>query len=111
MIAPGTVETLGLRLPFQHNDVTTHLFLSCFGAQAVLVGTILYVAELSPNAFLTFGLVGSIPFFLFDWYFYFVEPIFTGFILLDVFGNLGILFCGVQGYRLKKRELAHNTIA
>ena len=112
VVAPGNVEGLMLRPEYQHQDATTHVLLGCFGAQAILAGTLLYLADLSPSAFLMFGLIGSIPFYIFfNWYFYFVQPMFTSLMLVDVLGNTGILCCGIAGYYLKKRELAFNAIA
>ena len=87
------------------NQAVNFVFLiGCFGAQAVLCGTIIATAEFKPQTFLIFGLIGSVPFFVFNAYFYFVVPIFTDWMLLDFAGNLGILACGLLGYRLSKAE-------
>ena len=63
-------------------------------------------ADFRPSTFLIFGLIGSLPFFVFNIYFYFVAQIFTDWMLLDVIGNVGILACGLIGSRLKASELA-----
>jgi hypothetical protein len=38
--------------------------MDCFGAQAVLTGTIIWTARFTPTTFLVFGLGGSIPLFV-----------------------------------------------
>lgn len=102
---PSVVEELVLKPEYQHGSITTALFIGCFGAQAVLAGTVIALSDFRPHTFLVFGLIGSLPFFVFNWYFYFVAQIFTDWMLLDFVGNLTILACGVGGYILKKREL------
>lgn len=52
-----------------------------------------------------FGLVGSLPFFIFNWYFVFVVKMFTSLMLIDFVGNLGILVCGIVGFYLRRSEL------
>jgi hypothetical protein len=52
-----------------------------------------------------FGLIGSLPFFLFNFYYVFVVPIFSSWMILDVVGNLGILVLGLAGWRLRSREV------
>jgi hypothetical protein len=83
------------------------VFIACFGAQAVLCGALIWFAKFTPKTFLAFGVLGSVPFFAFNVYFYFIEPIFTRWMLLDFAGNLAILACGLWGWRLSKREGFH----
>jgi len=106
LLAPHSVERLVLKPEFQHLSQTSALLMGCFGAQAVLAGILIAVSTFSPRAFLVFGLAGSIPFFIFNWYFVYVAKMFTPFMLIDFAGNLGILSCGLIGYWLRKRELA-----
>ncbi len=102
---PGVVEQLGFKPEYRHGSATTALLIGCFGAQAVLVGAIIALSEFRPHTFLVFGLIGSLPFFAFNWYFYFVAQMFTHWMLLDFVGNLIILACGVGGFYLKRREI------
>jgi len=106
MIYPGTVEALALRPEFYIGTDASRLFLSCFGAQAVLCGIVILTSRFEPRTFLIFGLLASIPFFVFNYYFYFVREMFTQWMLLDFVGNAGILACGVIGYKLSKKESA-----
>ncbi len=102
---PGVVEQLGFKPEYQHASATTALLIGCFGAQAVLVGVIIALSEFRPHTFLVFGIIGSLPFFVFNWYFYFVAQMFTDWMLLDFVGNLTILACGVGGFYLKRKEI------
>ncbi|KAA3638285.1 MAG: hypothetical protein DWP95_12990 [Proteobacteria bacterium] len=104
LLMPATVEWLVLKPDYYIGNVSSHLLLGCFGAQAVLVGTVILSARFKASTFLIFGLVGSVPFFVFNFYFYFIKEMFTDWMLLDFVGNLGILLCGIWGYRLSKQE-------
>lgn len=106
LLDPHGVERLVLKPDYQHLSATSALFLGCFGAQAILGGTVIALSRFSPRTFLIFGLVGSVPFFVFNWYFVYVAQMFTEFMLIDFVGNLGILTCGLAGYVVRKRELA-----
>ncbi|MGI9475441.1 MAG: hypothetical protein ACR2PI_01960 [Hyphomicrobiaceae bacterium] len=106
LVMPHTVEALVFRPAHQHLTPASAILMGCFGAQAVLVGTVIAAADFRPSTFMIFGLIASLPFFVFNVYFYFVAQIFTDWMLLDVVGNVGILACGVIGYRLKANELA-----
>ena len=104
MCLPRMVEQLTIRPEHQVLTATSSVFIACFGAQAVLCGAVIWFSKFTPKTFLAFGLLGSIPFFAFNYYFYFVEPIFTKWMLLDFAGNVAILACGLAGYWLSKRE-------
>ncbi len=106
VVTPGVVERLVLRPEYVTGSATHLLLLGCFGAQAVLCGTVIAFSRFTPITFLVFGLVGSIPFFAFNFYFYFIEQLFTNWMLLDFVGNIGILACGLAGYCAAKRESA-----
>ena len=101
---PHVVESLVLRPDHLVLNETSKLLMACFGAQAVLCGIVLLITTFGKNAFLAFGLVGSVPFFAFNYYFYFVVEMFTDWMLLDFAGNIGILLCGILGYKLSKKE-------
>ncbi|MUV15217.1 hypothetical protein [Noviluteimonas gilva] len=104
MFLPRMVEQLTIRPEHQVLTAASSVFIACFGAQAVLCGGIIWFSKFTPKTFLAFGLLGSIPFFAFNWYFYFVQPIFTRWMLLDFAGNVVILLCGLIGYRISHRE-------
>ena len=107
LVAPDMVETLVLTPDYRDASATSRLLFQCFGAQAVLAGVLLLVSTLSPRGFLIFGLAGSLPFFVFNYYFLYVVPMFTNWMALDFAGNIGILICGLIGWRLRRRELGN----
>jgi hypothetical protein len=104
LLAPRSVELLVFRPEFQILSPTSTLLMACFGAQAVLAGTVIVTSEFKSQTFLIFGLIGSVPFFIFNYYFYFVAEMFTDWMLLDFAGNIGILITCLVGYRLKIKE-------
>ena len=97
---PGTVIELTFRPEFAVASEQARFIMGCFGAQAVLTGTIILAARFTATTFLVFGLFGSIPFFIFNVWFLFVDPILNEWMLLDFAGNLGILVTGLWGWRL-----------
>lgn len=104
LLFPGQVEALALNPDSVIGTQTSQLLFGCFGAQAVLCGTVVLASRFTARTFLIVGLVGSLPFFVFNYYFVFVVPIFSRWMLLDFAGNIGILVLGLAGWRLKTRE-------
>lgn len=103
LVFPSQVEQLVLNPTYVVGTLSSAVAFACFGAQAVLTGTVILTARFTARTFLVFGLVGSVPFFVFNYYFYFVAPVFSKWMLLDFLGNVGILFCGVYGWRILSR--------
>jgi len=110
LVDPITVEKLVMRPEFYVGNSTSALFIGCFGAQAVLVSLVMWTSIFKPVTFLVFGVFGSVPFFAFNYYFYFEAKMFTEWMLLDFVGNTGILICGLLGYRMSKLELEVNNL-
>ena len=104
LLFPATVEALVIRPDYYVGNATSALFVACFGAQAMLCGTVIYTSRFLPRTFLVFGLLASVPFFGFNYYFYFIKGMFTDWMLLDFAGNLAILALSLLGYRLCVRE-------
>jgi hypothetical protein len=98
LLAPASVIALTIRPEYQSNDPLLLLTLGAFGAQAVLAGLFAAFSRFTRTTFLVFGLA-LLPFFVFDYWFYFVEPIFNELILLDVIGNVIMLALCFVGYR------------
>lgn len=102
LIMPGMVEDLAFLPEFQHNSATTRLLMGCFGAQAVLCGIVIGLSEFKARTFLVFGLIGSLPFFAFNYYFLFVAKMFTPLMWLDFAGNIAILSLCLWGWKIKR---------
>jgi len=106
MCFPGMVERLVLKPAYLIGNDTSALLMGCFGAQAVLCGTVILCSRFTPKTLLVFGLLASIPFFGFNYYFYVEREMFTHWMLLDFAGNVGILTLSLLGYAAAKRERA-----
>jgi hypothetical protein len=104
VLAPNMVETLVLREGYRHLSQTSALLLQCFGAQAVLVGSLALLSRFTANTFLVFGLLSSVPFFVFNAWFVWVSEMFTAWMLLDFAGNLIFFLIGLFGWRLMRHE-------
>lgn len=90
LAAPWTVIDLTIRPEHRSQDLLVLVAFGAFGAQAMLAGLFAATARFTRRTFLAFGLA-LLPFFVFDWYFYFQRPLFNALILLDVAGNLVML--------------------
>ncbi|MEO0981358.1 MAG: hypothetical protein AAFX03_01755 [Pseudomonadota bacterium] len=99
LATPHMVERLVLRPEHQHLTAASAVWVGCFGAQAVLGGIVIATSRFTARTFLIFGLCASLPFFVFNYYFYFVAEMFTDWMLLDFVGNTIILACGLLGWR------------
>ncbi|WP_246237296.1 hypothetical protein [Halovulum dunhuangense] len=104
LLAPHMVESLSLKPEYQHLSATTALMMGCFGAQAVLCGSLMWLARFTATTFLCFGLLASIPFFVFNAWFVWVAGMFTVWMLLDFAGNVSFLLVGLVGWRLMRGE-------
>lgn len=98
LIAPQSVIDLTVRPDYRPDDAIAPLLVGCFGAQACLAGLFAAFSIFTRATFLAYG-VAVLPFFGFNYYFYFVEPVFNELILLDAAGNLIFLVLCVMGYR------------
>lgn len=98
LIAPQSVIDLTVRPDYRPDDAIAPLLVGCFGAQACLAGLFAAFSIFTRATFLAYG-VAVLPFFGFNYYYYFVEPVFNELILLDAAGNLIFLVLCVLGYR------------
>ena len=99
---PATVERLGFRPEYQHGTATTALMMGCFGAQAMLAGLFAWFSRFTRATFLAYG-IALLPFFWFNYWFVFVVPMFTRWMLLDFGANVAMLALCVIGYRASGR--------
>lgn len=104
LLAPGIVIRMTFLEEFSVATVQARFLMGYFGVQAVLTGTLIMTVPFNPGTFLVFGLAGPIPFFVFNYWFVFVQPVLNQWMLRDFAGNLGILITGVWGWRSSTRE-------
>ncbi len=106
---PAHVLSIGIRPELYNGDPVTTIIMGCFGAQAVLGGTIMLLSRFTPRTFLVFAFLGSVPFFVFNYYFVFVVEVFTRWMLLDFVGNVAIFTLCMMGYLGMKRAGMETT--
>ncbi|WP_417615554.1 hypothetical protein [Parasphingorhabdus sp.] len=74
---------------------------ACFGAQALLSGLFAAFSRFSALTFLVYGFA-LLPFFGFNYYFTFHDPVFTSIGLLDAVGNVLMLALCYVGWKTSK---------
>lgn len=96
LVAPVHVLELTVRSEHQTDSPVVAVAIGAFGAQAVLAGLFAAFSRFTRLTFIVFGLA-LLPFFVFDYWFYAVEPLFNELILLDVVGNIVMLGLCARG--------------
>ena len=97
VVAPGSVIALVARPEFQSEQPLLLVTIGAFGAQAMLAGVFATFSRFTKWTFAAFG-AAIVPFFVFDWWFYAVEPVFNELILLDAIGNTIFVAVCVRGW-------------
>ena len=97
VVAPGSIIALGVRPEYQTDHALVLITMGAFGAQAMLAGVFAAFSQFTRRTFAAFG-TAVLPFFVFDWWFYAVVPVFNAFILLDALGNVVFIALSVRGY-------------
>ena len=103
VLAPHSVEALGILPEKQILNDTSALLIGCFGAQAILSGLFAFFSIFTRTTFLVYG-IAPLPFFWFNYYFVFVQPIFTPLMAIDFFSNLLMLACCVWGWKISGQK-------
>jgi hypothetical protein len=99
LVAPMSVVDLTVRPEVRNDLPLTAITIGAFGAQAMLVGLVAATSRFTATTFLALGLA-MLPFFVFDWWYYAVRPMFNELILLDAFGNIAMLGACARGWWL-----------
>ena len=102
LLAPQSVIELAVRPEFQSDDYLARFALACFGAQACLFALVAFTAIFTRRTFAAYGLA-LLPFFLFNYWFYFRVPLLTEVGLLDFLGNLIMLGLCWHGWKVAER--------
>ena len=98
LVSPSSVMALTIRPEYQTDHPTALLALGAFGAQAMIAGLFAAFSRFTRATFLAYG-IGLLPFFVFDYWFYVVEPMLTLVGMLDAVGNVIMLALCVMGWR------------
>ena len=105
LLSPSSVLALAITPQYQSNAPIVPILMGAFGAQAVLAGIFAAFAIFTRRTFLAYGLA-LLPFFVFDYYFYAVEPMLTPIGLLDAAGNVIMLWLCWVGWSRSDARLA-----
>jgi len=98
LLAPASVVELGVRPEYQSDAYLVNFAIACFGAQAMISGVFAAFSRFTKTTFLAYGIV-LLPFFVFNYWFFFVEPVLTPIGLLDFVGNVIMMTLCVIGWR------------
>lgn len=109
LLAPRSVIELTLLPHYRTGTPILPFVVACFGAQAVLSGLFAAFAQFTRITFLAYA-IALLPFFAFNWWFTFVDPVFTMVGLLDAVGNAVMLALCVIGWRKAGADGPENAV-
>ena len=98
LLAPQSVIDLTFLPEYRVGTPILPFAVACFGAQAMIAGLFAAFSRFTRATFLAYG-IALLPFFVFNWWFTFVDPVFTAVGLLDAAGNAVMLVLCVIGWR------------
>jgi len=98
LLSPASVLALAIRPEYQSSAPIVPILVGAFGAQALIAGLFAAFSTFTRRTFAAYG-VALLPFFVFDYYFYAVEPMLTAIGLLDALGNVAMLALCVVGWK------------
>lgn len=99
---PGHVIATVFLPEYQEGGRIMPFMMACFGAQALLAGLFAAFSKFSSRTFLAYG-IALIPFFGFNYYFTFHDPVFTMMGLIDAVGNVIMLALCYIGWKQSKK--------
>ena len=102
LISPSSVMTLAIRPEYQSDAAIVPILIGAFGAQAMIAGLFAAFSEFTKRTFVAYA-AGLLPFFVFDYYFYAVEPMLTLIGMLDAVGNVAMLGLCFAGWKAAER--------
>lgn len=98
LLAPRSVMLLSFRPEYHSNDAIATFLIGGFGAQALIAGLFAALSTFRKRTFLGYG-IALLPFFVFNYYFYVVVPMFTIVGMLDAVGNVIMLWLCWVGWK------------
>ena len=101
LVSPTSVLDLAITPEYRSDAPIVPLLMGAFGAQALIAGLFAAFSRFNKATYVAYGLA-LLPFFLFDYWFYFVEPMLTKIGLLDAVGNAVMLLMCALGWRASK---------
>ena len=101
LLMPQQVIDLTIRQGIAQGGRLETFAVACFGAQALISGLFAASARFTRTTILAYG-IALLPFFAFNYWFYFIDPIFTAVGLLDLLGNAVMLVLCVWGWKVSE---------
>ena len=98
LLSPASVMALTIRPEYQSGDPIVAVLIGAFGAQALIAGLFAAFSTFTRTTWAVYA-AALLPFFVFDYWFYAVEPMLTWVGLLDAVGNVIMLGLCVLGWR------------
>jgi hypothetical protein len=105
LFAPQHVIDTVILPRWNNGDRLAMFTMAGFGAQACLAGLFIAFSRFSATTFLVYGLA-LLPFFMFNFWFTVVDPIFNRLGLIDAAGNVIMLVLCAYGWKRSKAEEA-----
>lgn len=98
LVSPSSVLALAITPQYRSNAPIVPILMGAFGAQAIIAGLFAAFSTFTRTTFAVYA-AALLPFFVFDYYFYVVEPMLTPIGLLDAAGNIVMLVLCWLGWR------------
>jgi hypothetical protein len=103
LVSPSSVMALTIRPEYRSDAPIVTILIGAFGAQAVIAGLFAAFSKFTRATFLAYA-IALLPFFVFDYWFFVVTPVFTPLGMLDAVGNMIMLGLCWMGWRSTERE-------
>lgn len=115
LVSPSSVMKLAITPQYQSEAAIVPILMGAFGAQAVIAGVFAAFSTFTKTTYVAYAVV-LLPFFVFDYWFYMVDPLLTSVGLLDALGNIVMLVLCYLGWRavgleMKVEGLARVTVS
>jgi hypothetical protein len=104
LVSPSSVMKLAITPQYQSEAAIVPVLMGAFGAQAVIAGVFAAFSTFTKTTYVVYAIV-LLPFFVFDYWFYLVDPLLTSVGLLDALGNIIMLVLCYLGWRAADVEM------
>ena len=98
LVSPQSVLALTITPAYQSDAPIVPILVGAFGAQALIAGLFAAFSRFTKTTFLAYG-IALLPFFVFKYWFFVVDPMLTPLGMLDAVGNVIMLTLCVIGWR------------
>jgi hypothetical protein len=98
LVSPSSVMKLAITPQYQSEAAIVPILMGAFGAQAVIAGVFAASSTFTKTTYVAYAVM-LLPFFVFDYWFYVVDPLLTSVGLLDALGNIVMLVLCYLGWR------------